>query len=356
MKNKTLKWVIGIFFVIAIIGGLGYAVTKIDFSEVTGFTAITQGEVDEKPLTETITEQELIDESLIANVGESSTITILFQDQEPDTVTARTGLTGNVYQDGTRITDGTTGISSVSTSVAKRITAVVINESYYSIPIVNKLVTEEADTWNMKVFTTTAESSLTLTIRDSFGNELNKESGETYGDYNTTLAANEKESYQMRLRNTGNDNTYWAKGFCYASTNDADDLGIPTENTDWSRGYMPKNVSKAKILVDASNTTEYDVCWIYKDGTDEVIQLKESGYVDLDFTLKCSSTDCTNNSNEAEWDAFYINWFDASWFETADGGYDFGYYDGTENELNVGVEEPFESPVGLTSGAVIKVY
>lgn len=254
--------------------------------------------------------------------------------------------------------DSTNFTGSITTaSVGQQLFLAGGDGSYYmdAIPVYD--VSIATDTINGDVHAIAGESSMTVTVKDDSGTVLTADDdAENTADYSLSMGAGEEKLINVELKVSASNKAYQLKAVAVGFNNDADNIEVA--NSDWTKVTLPKELSDASIThtndTSSTFTTDYDTFYVYKAGTNEVIDLAQWEKYSLPFVVTAdSSTDPTANTGDV------INglFLDGAWAEGKDGFMSFDVYqhDSNEGVGAVGLDETVTSPEGLQIGFVVEL-
>ncbi|MCX6750233.1 MAG: hypothetical protein NTZ83_02150 [Candidatus Pacearchaeota archaeon] len=129
---------------------------------------------------------------------------------------------------------------------------------------------------------------------------------------------------------------------------------LAIKGSDWTKVAVPTFVDNGVVtttLDDLTTTTaEYSLCYVYKEGTNEVMKLDEwedTGLIKASISSKAGK-------NPAQ-DVVFFTALDGAWARGSDGKGHFDFYQHDGDEGNVGLTETVNSPLGKQLGAIIEL-
>lgn len=227
--------------------------------------------------------------------------------------------------------------------------------AYYLYPLTNRQI-GIGDVVTLNGATIQAESSMVVTIYDDTGaTALTAADVTASHDYKATLGEGQTETIYIKLSNNGADKRYDVKAICTGAEG-TNVSSLEIEGSDWTSVKLPNVVEDAAVSVnlteaDATLTsTEYDACYVYKSGTNDVLRLDEWD----DSPLIKATINAKDSKNPAD-DVVFLSFLDGAWARGSDGQGHFDFYQHDADEGNVGLTETLTSPLGKQLGAVIEL-
>lgn len=227
--------------------------------------------------------------------------------------------------------------------------------TYYLEPLTDRKLSV-GDKVTLNGATIQAESSMVITLYDDTGaTALTAADVTAAHDYKATLGQGQEEPIYIKISNNGADKQFNVKAICTGAEG-TNVSSLEIKGSDWSKVTVPTFVENGAVSVnlteaDATLTsTEYDLCYVYKSGTNEVIALEEWE----DSPLIKASIVAKTDKNPAD-DVVFLTVFDGAWARGKDGKGYFDFYQHDGDEANVGLAETLNSPLGKQLGAVIEL-
>lgn len=232
------------------------------------------------------------------------------------------------------------------------------SSAYYLYPLTNRKLSV-GDVVTLNGATIQSESSMaTVVYDDTKANALSAATITAAADYKITIGESQTKVIYIKLSNNGADGRDDLKAICtgYGGVNvSAFNIADP----DWTEVDVPQFVADSAVSVNLSSSVadgiavsdaEYKKCFVYKEGTNEVIRLDK-----WDDSPLIKATIEAKNSKDPNDDVVFFTEFDGAWARGSDGlGY-FDFYQHDIDEGNVGLAETATSPLGKQLGAVIEL-
>jgi len=230
--------------------------------------------------------------------------------------------------------------------------------TYYLYPLTNREITV-GDVVTLNGATVQAESSIaTVVYDDTKATALSAATITAAADYKITLGSGQTKAVYIKVSNNGESARVDLKAICtgFGGVNIST---FDVVDTDWTEVDIPKAVSNSQVSVNLSasvaagiavSDADYKACFVYKEGTNEVLRLDEWE----DTPLIKATIEAKDDKNPSE-DVVFFTAFDGAWARGSDGlGY-FDFYQHDVNEADVGLAETETSPLGKQLGAVIEI-
>jgi hypothetical protein len=256
---------------------------------------------------------------------------------------------------GNALVDGA-GANNTTTFVGQVLNFYGGGASYYVEPKVGYKVTAQSVVSRLDAVAIPSESNMQVVGRDYTGTALTADDNATNtADYSISLGASQTESVQIELQTAVANREYHLKAICTYAFGDVSEFKL-VEGGDWTEVAMPKEIKDATLTqvndTGSSLTGSYDRCYVYKEGTTEVIKMPSWAKKSFNFVVESSTVDPTANTG----DVFGAIFMDGSWAKGKDGKiyFDFYRHDDNGRVSEVGVAETEASPQGLDIGLMIE--
>jgi len=291
------------------------------------------------------------------NLGDAATITFAGYDMQANSPFA--AVTTVEYTITRSNADGTETLMGNASSTATWTTSVVgdvINvyprgTGFYGTPLKNYKVGASgnaAETINLEYHTIEAEAGMMTTCYDTEGNEFGV-GNTTVWDYNVTMGADQDKRVTCKVESNSTNGARDIKTVCLGYVNDIDKLEIL--DSGWTKDIRSKNVSDTSI---GTIATQYDDCFTWKKGTNEVIRLIEWESHTISFRISSSGTDpATVIGATTDADVGFFKVFDAQYAVGLDGKVYYDYYAHDYDEGDVGAAEDEAAVVGRSLGIIL---
>jgi flagellar basal body-associated protein FliL len=228
------------------------------------------------------------------------------------------------------------------------------SSTYYLYPLTDRKISI-GDVVTLNGATIQAESSMAVVVYDDTkATALSAADITAAHDYKLTLGEGQTKTIYIKLSNNGADKRYDLKAICTgaAGTNVS---SFEIVDTDWTSVKIPTFIDNSQVsvnLTEASAVTDedFDRCYVYKVGTNEVIRLDEWE----DAPLIKATVNSKTGKNPTD-DVVFFTALDGAWARGSDSVPYFDFYQHDADEGNVGLTETATSPLGKQLGAIIEL-
>ena len=227
--------------------------------------------------------------------------------------------------------------------------------TYYLNPLTGRQI-DIGDKITLYGATIQTEANMVVTVYDDTGSTaLSTADVSGAHDYKATLGEGQREIIYIKLSNNGADGTFNIKSIC-TGTEGANVSSLEIVGSDWTKGLRPIFVEDGAVDVNETETNsaltsaEYETCYVYKTGTNEVISLEE--WEDTPNIKAMINAKTGKNPTD---DVVFFTAFDGAWARGSDGKAYFDFYQHDGDEASVGLLESIDSPLGKQLGAIIEL-
>lgn len=202
-----------------------------------------------------------------------------------------------------------------------------------------------------------SESNMAITGYDSTGASTMTAGDTSLDDYQIDMAADDYETFWLKLKNAGTNTGYNFCGWAYWLNDQVDTINILEPG--FSTGYLPKYLRDAQIRINETaalivNATGYEVVL-----RTSPILIKEGKWIKHEFEVETGTTAPAETGAVARTlaaaDLIAIIALDCAYDASTEGVPILDHYVHSATEGNVGLTETVASPLGKQVGTIIEI-